>query len=106
MSLFSRRWRPWGSPNVPLRDHAQIIPFTLKIGVKPKPRIRIRADGWIRHRPGPFPFYPKTVVETIHADGLELVGQNAEYAGFWHESWWRGEADSWRRRGLPLDPDA
>lgn len=62
-----------------------------------KPRVRIRPDGWIRHAPGPFPFDPKTMVETVMADGLALTGQYAEYAGFWHESWWLGRADSWKR---------
>jgi hypothetical protein len=76
-----------------------------KSGLKPnlirsKINVRIRQDGWIRHNPGVFPFPSKTIVETIHADGLMMLGSNAEYADFWHESWWKGEASSWRRNIL------
>lgn len=65
--------------------------------VDAKPRIRISRDGWIRHDGTPFPFAPKTPVEVVLADGLVLRGRDVEYAGFWHETWWRWQADSWRR---------
>lgn len=62
-----------------------------------KPRVRIRPDGWIVHPVGqPFPFHPMTLVETRMRGGLVLTGRDAEYAKFWHESFWTGRATSWK----------
>jgi hypothetical protein len=46
---------------------------------------------------GPFPFDARLPVELVMADGLLIDGRDVENAGYWHESWWRGEAHSWRR---------
>jgi hypothetical protein len=49
------------------------------------------------HPPGqPFPFHPMTIVETRMRGGLTLTGCNADYARVWHESFWKGEANSWK----------
>jgi hypothetical protein len=62
-----------------------------------KPRVRIRQDGWIIHPRGqPFPFHPKTIVETVMQGGLTLTGPNADYAQVWPAEFWTGEARSWK----------
>lgn len=66
----------------------------------PKPRVRIRPDGWVRHDGGSFPFAPNVVVETGHAGGFYGLGKQAEYASFWPEEFWRGDARSWRNNIL------
>ncbi len=57
-----------------------------------KPRVRIRADGWIRHVPSPFPFSPKMLVEVMLASG-EVIGDHlSDYAGSYPDAWWRNQA--------------
>lgn len=63
----------------------------------PKPRVRVRQDGWISHPPGrPFPFNPMTIVETQMRGGLTATGPDADYARVWHDNFWLGRAQSWK----------
>jgi hypothetical protein len=66
----------------------------------PRPRVRIRPDGWIRHDGRPFPFGPNVVVEIIQRGGEQSVSDQAEYSSFWPEAYWEWRAQSWRRNIL------
>ncbi|MFC3579102.1 hypothetical protein [Sphingomonas hylomeconis] len=63
-----------------------------RVESRAKPRVRIRADGWIRHVPSPFPFSPKMLVEVMLAGGTVLGDHLCDYAGSYPEAWWRNQA--------------
>lgn len=58
-----------------------------------KPRVRLRADGWIRHLPGRFPFPDRTVVVTIDSHGKN--GPN--FASEWPVELWEHRSRTYGR---------
>ena len=86
---FLRNWpRRWCAAY--LYNYSDIVAAAIASGLAspPKPRVRIRQDGWIRHDGTPFAFDPDCLVEAVLANGVSYV----EPARRWPEDWWRGRA--------------